>query len=166
MPKKRVYTCAPDDSLETALDIMGESRVRRLPVLGDKGNLAPQPPHALHKFLITRMSVGHDCQRTHVPRESLREEKIPRHTIDVRHRCVRQRVERVETIEPGDDPPCCSFWGLGRDQESVDWIEDKSRKASWRFAVYAPSTVRGRLQAKVTTSANELGRGGQVLHIL
>ena len=36
---RRIFTCGPDDSLETALQTMRTRRVRRLPVIGEDGRL-------------------------------------------------------------------------------------------------------------------------------
>jgi CBS domain-containing protein len=36
---KKLYSCGPEDDLETALDIMGTNHVRRLPVVDERGKL-------------------------------------------------------------------------------------------------------------------------------
>ena len=62
--------------------------------------MVSSPSHPLPQFLIARMRVDGRRQRAHVPRESLREEQVPRSTVNVRDRRVPQGVQRVEVVEP------------------------------------------------------------------
>ena len=65
--KKKLFSCAPDDSLQTALDIMGESRVRRLPVLDDKGKLVG---------IISLDDIGEISMSTGTRRKTVPPEKV------------------------------------------------------------------------------------------
>ena len=47
-----------------------------------------QSPEAFPQFLIAGMRVNRRRQRTHMPREPLREEQLSRVPVDVRDRCV------------------------------------------------------------------------------
>src|SRR5262245_49581864 len=47
------------------------------------------------------MGIDSRGQRAHMPREPLRQEQVPRSSVDVRDRRVPQRVERVEAVEAG-----------------------------------------------------------------
>ncbi len=55
----------------------------------------------LPKFLVTRVGVDRGRQRTHMPREPLRQEQISRTPIDVRDGRMPQCMEGIEPVEPG-----------------------------------------------------------------
>lgn len=46
------------------------------------------------------MRVDGGCEGRHLPRKSLRQEKVPAGSVDVGDRGVPQRVEGVEPVEP------------------------------------------------------------------
>ncbi len=49
------------------------------------------------------MGVDRGRERAHMPREPLRQEKVPRDAVEVRDCRVPQRVEGVESGRPDDD---------------------------------------------------------------
>src|SRR5206468_1560249 len=58
-----------------------------------------QPPNPMEQLLVARVRVDRGCERADVPRESLRQEQVPRSPVDFRHGRVTQAMKGVQPVE-------------------------------------------------------------------
>jgi len=73
--------------------------------MGQTQDSARQLPDLVKHLLVARMRVERGGQRTHRPRESLRQEEVPRGPVNVRDRRVAEGMEGIEAVEAGPDLP-------------------------------------------------------------